>query len=70
VSKIFVAVRIVDAYGTKKSLSEKHVSILVGKLKAHKYFGQGNRFQGFFQIIGSPTRAKIYGAPGTLHSYK
>jgi hypothetical protein len=34
VSKIFAAIRLVDAYGTKKLLSEQHVSMTAGKLKA------------------------------------
>jgi hypothetical protein len=30
--------------------------------KAHKAFGQGKKIPRFFEIIGSPTQAKIYGA--------
>jgi hypothetical protein len=37
---------------SQKSLSEEHISMLPGKLKAHMNLGQGNKIPRFFEIIG------------------
>jgi hypothetical protein len=55
VSKIFAAIRFVDAYGTKNPY---HVSMTPGKLKAHRYFGQGNNFQGSFKLLAAQHEQK------------
>jgi hypothetical protein len=45
----------VDDCETTKPLSEQHVSMMVGKLKAVKILGREINFE----AIGSPTQAKI-----------
>ena len=34
-----------------------------GKLKAHKYFGQGNKFQGSFKLLAAQHMQKSMGLP-------
>ncbi len=51
--------KFVDDCGTTNPLSVQHVSMTAGKLKAVKIFGREINFE----AIGSPTLAKVYGAP-------
>ena len=50
----------------QKSLSEQHVSMTPGKLKAHTYFGQGNKFQGSSKLLAAPHEQKSMGLPVPL----
>jgi hypothetical protein len=47
-----------------KILSEQHVSMMPGKLKAHTYFGLGNKFQGSLKSLAAQHEQKSLGLPG------
>ena len=51
----------------QKSPSEQLGSMAPGKLNAHKDFGQGNKIQGSFKNVDSPTQGKMYGAPSIFY---
>ncbi len=52
-AKDFCCNKICRCLWNQKCLSEQHVSIMPGKLKAHKYFRQGKKFQGSLKIYGA-----------------
>ncbi len=59
--KDFCCNKICRCLWNQKSLSEQHVSMTPGKLKAHKYFGQGNKFQGSFKVLAGQHEQKSMG---------
>jgi hypothetical protein len=65
-SFVIYTVRVPDFYcnkvrgclWNKKSLSEQHFSMTPIKLKAHKYIGQGNKFQGSLKLLAAQHKEK------------
>jgi hypothetical protein len=47
----------------QKALSEQHVSMTPEKLKAHKDFGHGNKFQGSSKLLVAQDKQKSVGLP-------